>query len=76
MNIWYEQYIKEILQYVPNIIFAVNPLPTPFPSEENLINNWFLKDVMGDSAGFPVRELINSSLLLPPSKIFKKAFTS
>ena len=58
--------MKEILKYVPNVIFAVNPLPTPLPSEKNLINIWFLKDVIGDGAEFPVTKFNNSSLSLPP----------
>ena len=43
-----------ILKYVPNVIFAVNPLPTPLPSEENLINIWFLRDIIRDGAEYPV----------------------
>ena len=58
-NTWY-------LILLPNVIFAVNPLPTPLPSEENLINIWFLKDAIEDGAEFPVTELNNSSLSLPP----------
>ena len=54
--------VKNIL---PKKILAVNPLPTPLPSEENLINIWFLKDVIGVGAEFPVTELNNSSLSLP-----------
>ena len=65
-----------VINLLPNLIFAVNPLPFPLPSEVNLINNRFLKDVTGDGAEFPVSELNNSSLSLPPSYIFKLEFSS
>ena len=54
-----------VVNILPNIIFAVKPLPTPLSSDENLINIWFLKDVIGDGAEYPVTELNNSSLSLP-----------
>ena len=51
---------------LPNIIFAVKPLPTPLSSDENLINIWFFKDFIEDGAEYPITELNNSSLSLPP----------
>ena len=65
-----------VVNILPNIIFAVNPLPTPFPSEDNMMNIWFLKDVIGDGAEFPITELNNSSLSLPPLYNFKLEFPS
>ena len=64
-----------VVNILPNIIFAVNPLPTPFPSEDNMMNIWFLKDVIGDGAESPVK-LINSSFSLPPLYKFKYEFPS
>ena len=60
INLWF-------MIILPNVIFAVNPLPTPLLLEINLINIWFLKDFNGDGAEFPDREIIDSSLSLPPS---------
>ena len=40
------------------------------------MNIWFPKDVNGDGAEFPVSEINNSSLLLPPSYIFKYVLES
>ena len=56
---------------LPNVIFPVNPLPTPLLSEVKIINIWFPKDVTGDGTEFPVTEVNKSSLSLPPSYIFK-----
>ena len=64
-----------VVNILLNIIFAVNPLPTPFPSEDNMMNIWFLKDVIGDGAESPVK-LINSSFSLPPLYKFKYEFPS
>ena len=65
-----------VVNMLPNETFVVNPLPTPLPYEVNLINNWFLKDVTGDGAVFPVSDINRSSLLLPPLYNFKLAFPS
>ena len=35
---------------LPNVIFAVNPLPTPLLSMIKVINIWFLDDVPRDGA--------------------------
>ena len=56
---------------LPNVIFAVNPLPPSFSLVVNIINIWFSKDVTGDGAEFPVSEINRSSLSLPPSYNFK-----
>ena len=67
---------KNPLCILPNVIFAVNPLPTPLLSVVNIINIWFPKDVTGDGTEFPVTKINNLSLSLPPSYIFKFAFPS
>ena len=51
---------------LPNVIFAVNPLPPSFPLVVNIKNIWFSKDVTEDGA-----EINRSSLSLPPSYNFK-----
>ena len=56
---------------LPNVIFAVNPLPPSFPLVVNIINIWFSKDVTEDGVEFPVSEINRSSLSLPPSYNFK-----
>ena len=65
-----------VVNILPNIIFAVKPLPSPLSSDEKLINIWFVKDVIGDGAEFPVTEFNNSSLSLPPLYKFKYEFPS
>ena len=80
MKYYYFQIIQNRNPYVvnilPNIIFAVKPLPTPLLSEENLINIWFLKDFIGDGAEFPFSDINRSSLSLPPLYNFKFALPS
>ena len=47
---------------LPNVIFAVNPLPPSFPLVVNIKNIWFSKDVTEDGAEFSVTEISKSSL--------------
>ena len=61
---------------LPNLMFAVNPLPTPLLSEVNTTNIWFPEDLSREGAEFPVTELNNSSLSLPSLLNFKLAFPS
>ena len=61
---------------LPNVIFAVNPLPTPLLSEVNIINIWFPEDFNREVPEFPVPDIKRSSLLLPPLYNFKLAFPS
>ena len=80
MKIWKKIFFPNNNEYVvnilPNIIFVVNPLPTPLLLEVNLINIWFPEDVCREGAEFPVSELNNSSFSLPPLYKFKYEFSS
>ena len=79
-EIYHSQIIHKRNPYVvnmlPNKILAVNPLPTPLLSEVNIIKIWFPEDFSREGAEFPVSELKNSSLSLPPLYNCKSEFPS